>query len=174
MTTHNVQIRRIRNNGMSETAWHTLTRSPISKRDADNLVTILGDGWEGRVVALEAPLGEPFAELERLMSLRRWEKIHVNHHPDCPATADDVEWHKVDFGDRPSDRMTGAEWLALKQLEVACTSVLGSSGVRTANVQRPRVHEGVCEKCSARARALSVTVTIATKDGITSGREYAL
>lgn len=193
MTTHIVEIRR-RATGAefvtsaSNAQWTALTRDPITKRDADNLVTMIGTHWEARVVALESPMGHEFAELERYFRehraksaepIKRWEKIDLAHHPDCglkggrPAQ----RWETREFGTEDGDLMTASEWVNFRDIREAAARFT-IDHVQCALVPTtPTVHQGGCPTCGARKRALSVVVTITNvvdDNKVKTSREYAL
>jgi hypothetical protein len=164
--------------------WESLTRDPITKRDADNLVQMIGPAWESRVVALESPMGVQFAELERRMGypIKRWERQTLNHHPDCSDRSDE-EWGVVVGSGALS--MKTAEFLNLEHVTRIVDELHRDRdfiGVRAVKIaESPIVHDGHCRSCHAVARALSIKVSITCSPPIASQgndqtitREYRL
>jgi len=176
-TTHNVEARLKRpiSEGIGDHGqWFPINRTPMSKRDAEDLMSMLGPHWEGRIVALESALGQDFAELERLFSrpIKRWEMANVAHHPDCRRDAADEQWNTHVFGADASDVLKGEEWVSLRDIRVAASYVVDEP--EEAIVKDPIVHTGRCLSCGAIRRALSVKVTIVKTDHTSVTREYAI
>ena len=179
MTTHRLEVRVIKpTDGIGDHGqWFSITRDPIEKRDAENLLGMLGPHWEGRIVVASSPVGREFAELERNISAKRWEKAVIAHHPHCHvnevgAKRGQLEaWFTRAFGTDRSDVMTGEEWRALREITTSASII--RPAIDFIEVRTPTVHVGRCASCGGEKRALSVCVEIVA-NGKKSVREYAL